>query len=183
MEVVLQAVEVAGALPLAHGQVVEQIVAAGFGTGGRHLGLSENPLEPTISLWELINQILRVGLGRIVCESAGACNKRQDAIINAIAKGVLATVDVDIMNAAGIVAQESLNVVDRHPIDEHQRRPRTIVGKLLAVDKQVRYTIRFLVRDAFHIFNQHLPDREELTVLIKIIGQIRLCAKHGIVIV
>ena len=45
MEVVLQAVEVAGALPLAHGQVVEQIVAAGFGTGGRHLGLSENPLE------------------------------------------------------------------------------------------------------------------------------------------
>ena len=45
VEIVLQTVEVTGALPLAHGEVVEQIVAAGLWTGGRHLCLCENPLE------------------------------------------------------------------------------------------------------------------------------------------
>ena len=45
VEVVLQAVEVAAALPLAHRQVVEQVVAAGFGTRGGHLVLRENPLQ------------------------------------------------------------------------------------------------------------------------------------------
>ena len=45
VEVVLQTVEIAGALPFAHGQVVQQVVAAGLGTRGGHLGLLENPLE------------------------------------------------------------------------------------------------------------------------------------------
>ena len=45
VEIVLQAVEVAAAFPLAHGQVVKQAVAAGFGCGSGHFGLSENPLE------------------------------------------------------------------------------------------------------------------------------------------
>ena len=45
VEVVLQALEVAGTFPVAHGQVVEEVVAAGFRAGGRYLLLSENPLE------------------------------------------------------------------------------------------------------------------------------------------
>ena len=45
VEVVLQAVQVAPTFPLAHGQVVEQIVAAGFGARGRHFALGEYPFE------------------------------------------------------------------------------------------------------------------------------------------
>ena len=45
VEVVLEALEVSGALPLAHWQVVEQVVAAGLGLGGRHLGLCQYPLQ------------------------------------------------------------------------------------------------------------------------------------------
>ena len=45
VEIVLQAVEVACALPLAHGQVVEQAVAAGLGLGGGNAVLGEYPLE------------------------------------------------------------------------------------------------------------------------------------------
>ena len=44
MEVVLQAVEIAGTLPLAHWQVVAQAVAAGLRLRGRQLRLRENPL-------------------------------------------------------------------------------------------------------------------------------------------
>lgn len=45
VEIVLEAIEVAGALPFAHGEVVEQIVATGLGAGGWHFILSENPLQ------------------------------------------------------------------------------------------------------------------------------------------
>ena len=45
MEIVLQAVEVAGALPLAHGEVVQQVVAAGLRLRGGNLVLGEDPLE------------------------------------------------------------------------------------------------------------------------------------------
>jgi len=45
VEVGLETVEVAGALPLAHGKVVEEVVAAGLGTGGRDLVLPEYPLQ------------------------------------------------------------------------------------------------------------------------------------------
>ena len=45
MEVILQAVQVAGALPLAHGHIVEQVVAAALRLGSRHLCLGENPLK------------------------------------------------------------------------------------------------------------------------------------------
>ena len=45
VEIVLQTAEVAAALPMAHGQVVEQAVAAGLGRGGRDLGLGEDPLQ------------------------------------------------------------------------------------------------------------------------------------------
>ena len=41
----LQTVQIAGALPLAHGQVVEQIVATGLRARGWHLGLREDPLQ------------------------------------------------------------------------------------------------------------------------------------------
>ena len=37
VKIVLQSVEIACALPLAHGQVVEEIVAAGLGPSRRHL--------------------------------------------------------------------------------------------------------------------------------------------------
>ena len=45
MEIVLQSVEVATALPLAHGQVVQQAVAAGLRRGGRNLVLCQYPLQ------------------------------------------------------------------------------------------------------------------------------------------
>ena len=45
VEVVAQAVEVAAALPVAHGQVVEQAVAAGLGCGGGDFGLCEYPFQ------------------------------------------------------------------------------------------------------------------------------------------
>ena len=45
MEVVRQALQIAAALPLAHGEVVEQVVSAGFRSGGWHLRLGENPLQ------------------------------------------------------------------------------------------------------------------------------------------
>ena len=45
VEMVLQTVDVADTLPLAHGQVVKQIVAAGLGLGGRHAVLCENPFK------------------------------------------------------------------------------------------------------------------------------------------
>ena len=45
VEIVLQAVEIAGAFPLAHRQVVKQIVAASLWLSGRHLVLCKNPLE------------------------------------------------------------------------------------------------------------------------------------------
>ena len=45
VEIVLQAIEVAGTLPFTHGKVVEQIVATGFRTRGGNLVLSEDPLE------------------------------------------------------------------------------------------------------------------------------------------
>ena len=41
----MQAIEVAGTLPFAHGEIVEQIVATGLRTRGRDLVLSEDPLE------------------------------------------------------------------------------------------------------------------------------------------
>ena len=45
MEIVEKAIEVAGTFPLAHGEVVEQVVAAGLGTCGGNLGLGEDPLQ------------------------------------------------------------------------------------------------------------------------------------------
>jgi len=42
---VLQAVQVTSALPFAHGEVVEQVVATGLGCGGGNLCLREYPLE------------------------------------------------------------------------------------------------------------------------------------------
>ena len=45
VEVMLQPVKIASAFPLAHWEVVKQIVAAGFWLCGRHLRLGENPLE------------------------------------------------------------------------------------------------------------------------------------------
>ena len=45
VEVVLQAVEITGTFPFAHGEVVEQVVAAGLGLGGGDFGLGEYPLE------------------------------------------------------------------------------------------------------------------------------------------
>ena len=45
MEIVLQAIKIAGTLPFTHGEVVEQIVATGLGAGGWHFILGENPLQ------------------------------------------------------------------------------------------------------------------------------------------
>ncbi len=45
MEVVLQAIEIAGTFPLAHWQVVEQVVAAGLWFCGGYFVLREYPLE------------------------------------------------------------------------------------------------------------------------------------------
>ena len=45
MEIVLQAIQIATAFPMTHGQVVEQIVATGLWACGRYLALRENPLE------------------------------------------------------------------------------------------------------------------------------------------
>ena len=45
MEIVLQAIKIAGTLPFTHGEVVEQIVAASLWARGWNLILSENPLE------------------------------------------------------------------------------------------------------------------------------------------
>ena len=45
MEVVLQAVEIAGTFPLAHWKVVEQVVTAGLWLCGGHFVLREYPLE------------------------------------------------------------------------------------------------------------------------------------------
>ena len=45
VEIVFQAVQIAGALPFAHRQVVEQVVAASLRPCGGHLGLRENPLQ------------------------------------------------------------------------------------------------------------------------------------------
>ena len=45
MEVVLETVEVASSFPFAHGQVVEQVVAAGLWRGGWHFLLLEHPPE------------------------------------------------------------------------------------------------------------------------------------------
>ncbi len=45
VEGVLQAIEVAGTFPLAHGEVVEEVVATGLGTCGGNFRLGEDPLE------------------------------------------------------------------------------------------------------------------------------------------
>ena len=45
VELMLQSVEVAPALPLAHGQVMEKVVAAGLRLRGGHAFLCENPLK------------------------------------------------------------------------------------------------------------------------------------------
>ena len=45
MEVVLEAVEVAGALPFTHGEVVEEVVATGLGCRSGNLVLGEDPLQ------------------------------------------------------------------------------------------------------------------------------------------
>ena len=45
VEGVLQAIEVAGTFPLAHGEVVQQVVAAGLGCGCGDLGLGEYPTQ------------------------------------------------------------------------------------------------------------------------------------------
>ena len=45
MEIILQSVEISAAFPLAHGQVVKEIVATSLGLSGRHLALGNNPLE------------------------------------------------------------------------------------------------------------------------------------------
>ena len=45
VEIILESVKVARTLPFAHGQVVEQIVAAALWFCGRHFCLLENPLE------------------------------------------------------------------------------------------------------------------------------------------
>ena len=45
------------------------------------------------------------------------------------------------------------------------------------------YVIDFSFADADHIFNEYLPDGEELTVFVKIIRQVRFGAVHGIIIV
>ena len=45
MEGVLQPIEVAGTLPFAHGEVVEEVVATGLGCRSGHLVLDEDPLQ------------------------------------------------------------------------------------------------------------------------------------------
>ena len=45
VKIVLQTIEVAGTFPFTHGQIVEQVVAAGLGFGGGDVVLSEYPLE------------------------------------------------------------------------------------------------------------------------------------------
>ena len=45
MEIVLQAVEIAGTFPLTHREVVEQVIATSLRTRGGYFRLREDPLE------------------------------------------------------------------------------------------------------------------------------------------
>ena len=128
------------------------------------------------SFRKIVHQVLHVTLYGIVGELSGAGDKRQDAVIYAIAEGVLTAVDVDIVNTTGIVVQQPLGVDDRHAVDEHQRRQRTVVVVLFSADNEPRPSILIDFADAEHIFKQHLSDGKELTVLVEVIGQVWLCA-------
>ena len=50
------------------------------------------------------------------------------------------------------------------------------------MDYQLLPSIDFPFRDALHIFKQHLPDGKELTVFVKIVGEIRRDAMYGFVV-
>ena len=52
----------------------------------------------------MVHDILRVGLGGIVGKPAGARNKRQQAIIDAVAEGVLSAVDVNVVGSQQFLA-------------------------------------------------------------------------------
>ena len=52
---------------------------------------------------EIVNQILDVGFGGVVGEPSGTRNKRQDAVVNTIAKSEFVSIDVDVVNTAGII--------------------------------------------------------------------------------
>ena len=45
MEIVFQAMQVSATFPMAHREVVEQVVSAGLGRGGRHFRLCQNPFQ------------------------------------------------------------------------------------------------------------------------------------------
>ena len=57
-----------------------------------------------------------------------------------------------------------------------------IVLILFGGDNQLLLALDGSSRDALHIFEQHLPDGEELTVLVEIIGEIRLDAMNVFIV-
>ena len=82
VEIVLQTVEVAAALPMTHGKVVEQVVAAGLGLGGRDVVLSEYPLEALDG--ELAHVMDGVGAGH---DDVHACEASHGSDIDDVVLG------------------------------------------------------------------------------------------------
>lgn len=85
-------------------------------------------------------------------------------------------IDINIMYTAGIIVEKPFYVHNGHAIDQNQRGGDMIVLILFGGDNQLLLALDGSSRDALHIFEQHLPDGEELTILVEIIGEIRLDA-------
>ena len=104
-------------------------------------------------------------------------------MIHAISKCVLATIDVDIIDTACVVFQKALYIDNWHAVYQYHCWPRTIVGIIRFTHKQLWHAIYLLVSYAVYIFKQHFPDGQELTIFVKIVGQIRFDAKYCFVVV
>ena len=77
----------------------------------------------TLLFGKFIYHILRIWFRGVVGQSAGTRDERHDASIYAVAERVVVAEDVDIVNATGIVVQQSVNIDDGHAVDEDHGRP------------------------------------------------------------
>ena len=68
---------------------------------------------------EFIYHILRIWFRRIVCQTAGTGYERHDSVIDSVAEGVFLSVDIDVVNASGIIIEQSVNIYDGHAVDKH----------------------------------------------------------------
>lgn len=82
---------------------------------------------------------------------------------------VLPAIYINIVYTAGVITQKSFHVGHRHAVDEHQCRQCAVGGFILLAYNQSWHTIDLCMPDTPYIFEYHLPDGEELSVLIEIV--------------